>query len=301
MLVEIIIQHKFFSFTLEEFGQILRIPIEGQCSFSDKWSLDNLEFSVPSRGLYETTPPTPEDIKLYVQFEREEPLTRTPHVVTEIMSRNVFVTCSIVSRLSRHTILHSSLQNEMELVTHQARLVLPYGMLSSRLFNHVMSIYPEFFSDRYVLYDRVMHPLTPHYERKTRRDYGTKRGRHSTFDSSSSTFDHPSSSHHIDDDNDKEQADWRDDTDDEPEDQELEAYYMYMAKIQEVIPYAIENFGPIFDVEPLQKVQTNDDNYNVFANERIHHEQPKSVNDKYLVEHSDSNVIIDSLDVSLNG
>nr|GEY54287.1 retrovirus-related Pol polyprotein from transposon TNT 1-94 [Tanacetum cinerariifolium] len=29
------------------------------------------------------------------------------------------------------------------------------------------------------------------------------------------------------------QADWRDDTDDEPEDQELEAHYMYMAQIQE--------------------------------------------------------------------
>nr|GFB64989.1 Gag-Pol polyprotein [Tanacetum cinerariifolium] len=30
------------------------------------------------------------------------------------------------------------------------------------------------------------------------------------------------------------QADWRDDTDDELEDQELEAHYMYMAQIQEV-------------------------------------------------------------------
>nr|GEY46315.1 reverse transcriptase domain-containing protein [Tanacetum cinerariifolium] len=30
-----------------------------------------------------------------------------------------------------------------------------------------------------------------------------------------------------------EQADWRDDTDDEPEDQEIEAHYMYMAQIQE--------------------------------------------------------------------
>ncbi|GJU60590.1 integrase, catalytic region, zinc finger, CCHC-type containing protein [Tanacetum coccineum] len=50
-----------------------------------------------------------------------------------------------------------------------------------------------------------------------------------------------------------EQVDWREDTDDEPEDQELEAYYLYMAKIQEVTPYATENFGPIFDAEPLQK------------------------------------------------
>nr|GFC63851.1 hypothetical protein [Tanacetum cinerariifolium] len=31
-----------------------------------------------------------------------------------------------------------------------------------------------------------------------------------------------------------EQADWKDDTDDESDDQELEAHYMYMAKIQEV-------------------------------------------------------------------
>nr|GFC77737.1 hypothetical protein [Tanacetum cinerariifolium] len=31
-----------------------------------------------------------------------------------------------------------------------------------------------------------------------------------------------------------EQADWRDNTDDELEDQELEAHYIYMAQIQEI-------------------------------------------------------------------
>nr|GFD00171.1 hypothetical protein [Tanacetum cinerariifolium] len=31
-----------------------------------------------------------------------------------------------------------------------------------------------------------------------------------------------------------EQADWKDDTDDESDDQELEAHYMYMAKLQQV-------------------------------------------------------------------
>ncbi|GKC63945.1 hypothetical protein Tco_1096543 [Tanacetum coccineum] len=51
-----------------------------------------------------------------------------------------------------------------------------------------------------------------------------------------------------------EQADWRDDTDDEPKDQELEAHYMYMAQIQEVTPDAADILGPIFDVEPLQKL-----------------------------------------------
>ncbi|GJU74199.1 putative reverse transcriptase domain-containing protein [Tanacetum coccineum] len=58
---------------------------------------------------------------------------------------------------------------------------------------------PKLSSDRFVLYDRVMYPLAPQHERKTRKDYGTKRGRHSTSASSSFTFDHPSSSHHVDD------------------------------------------------------------------------------------------------------
>nr|GFA11345.1 hypothetical protein [Tanacetum cinerariifolium] len=52
-----------------------------------------------------------------------------------------------------------------------------------------------------------------------------------------------------------EQDDWRDDTDDEPKDQELKAHYMYMAKIQEVTPDVADNSGPIFDTDPLQKVQ----------------------------------------------
>ncbi|GJT21186.1 hypothetical protein Tco_0891123 [Tanacetum coccineum] len=69
-----------------------------------------------------------------------------------------------------------------------------------------------------------------------------------------------------------EQAEWRDDTDDEPEDQKLEAHYMYMAQIQEVTPDAADNSGPIFDVEPLQTVQNDNDNYNMFANDR---EQPQ--------------------------
>nr|GEY99075.1 hypothetical protein [Tanacetum cinerariifolium] len=59
-----------------------------------------------------------------------------------------------------------------------------------------------------------------------------------------------------------EQADWRDDTDNESKDQELEAHYIYMEQIQEVSLDAAAS--PIFDAEPLQK---NDDD-NDLANER---------------------------------
>nr|GEZ64459.1 hypothetical protein [Tanacetum cinerariifolium] len=93
------------------------------------------------------------------------------------------------------------------------------------------------------------------------------------------------------------QADWRDDTDDKPDDQELEAHYMYMAQLQEVTLDAADNSGPIFDSEPLQKVPNNN-NYNVFAIESEHPKESKSVNDTYPIEQDEHNMIIDSLDMS---
>ncbi|GJR15750.1 hypothetical protein Tco_0798402 [Tanacetum coccineum] len=52
-----------------------------------------------------------------------------------------------------------------------------------------------------------------------------------------------------------EQVDWRDNTDGEPDDQELEAHYLYMAQIQEVTPDAADNSGPIFDAAAIVKAQ----------------------------------------------
>ncbi|GKB38550.1 hypothetical protein Tco_0883492 [Tanacetum coccineum] len=86
----------------------------------------------------------------------------------------------------------------MEWVTKQARLLLPYGMLLTRLFTFIMNENPELNNESYVLYDHVMTPLAAQLEQKPRRDRGMRRGRHST--SSSSAFDQPSSSHLNDDD-----------------------------------------------------------------------------------------------------
>nr|GEV55464.1 hypothetical protein [Tanacetum cinerariifolium] len=41
--------------------------------------------------------------------------------------------------------------------------------------------------------------------------------------------------------------------------------------------------------KPLERVQY-DDEYNVFANERQHSEQPESINDTHVLEKDDSNV-----------
>ncbi|GJW55323.1 retrotransposon protein, putative, ty1-copia subclass [Tanacetum coccineum] len=59
-----------------------------------------------------------------------------------------------------------------------------------------------------------------------------------------------------------EQADWLEDTDEEIDEQELEAHYGFMAKIQEVLPPKSNSTA-----EPLEHVQY-DVEYNVFANER---------------------------------
>ncbi|GJS65695.1 hypothetical protein Tco_0680259 [Tanacetum coccineum] len=87
----------------------------------------------------------------------------------------------------------------MEKTRNKPKELLPYGMLLTRLFKHVVSIFPELAIGHYLSYDRVMHPLAPHYERKTRSDHGKKRPHDSNASSSSTTLNHPSSFHLLDD------------------------------------------------------------------------------------------------------
>nr|GEY33482.1 retrovirus-related Pol polyprotein from transposon TNT 1-94 [Tanacetum cinerariifolium] len=148
-----------------EFAQILDIPCEGACIFTDKWSLDELGYGVHRDCPFQTNPPSPDDI---------------------ISSKKFNLAYFIAKRI--------------EFVTKQAMLILPYGMLLTRLFKYVMGESPKFYKQSYVLYDRVIDPLTAQQERKTQY-HGTRRGRHST--SFSSAFDKPSSFHLNDDDDDK--------------------------------------------------------------------------------------------------
>ncbi|GJT80369.1 retrovirus-related pol polyprotein from transposon TNT 1-94 [Tanacetum coccineum] len=91
-----------------------------------------------------------------------------------------------------------------------------------------------------------------------------------------------------------EQADWLADTDEEIDEQELEAHYSFMAKIQEVLPEESSSTE-----QPLEQVQNHDEN-NMFANERRHSEQPESINDTYVLEKDDSNVTPNSSNICNN-
>nr|GEV68121.1 hypothetical protein [Tanacetum cinerariifolium] len=87
----------------------------------------------------------------------------------------------------------------MERTRNKPKELLPYGMIFNRLFKHVVSVFPELAIDHYLSHDRVIHPLTPHYEQKTRSNHGKKRPRESNASSSSTTLNHPSSSCLLDD------------------------------------------------------------------------------------------------------
>ncbi|GJR84877.1 hypothetical protein Tco_0155662 [Tanacetum coccineum] len=95
----------------------------------------------------------------------------------------------------------------MKKTRNKPKELLPYGMLLTRLFKHVVSVSSKLAINHYLSHDRVMHPIAPHYERKTRLDHGKKRPRDSNASSSSTTLNHPSLSHPLDDtidENDKE-------------------------------------------------------------------------------------------------
>ncbi|GJV14823.1 hypothetical protein Tco_1360146 [Tanacetum coccineum] len=87
----------------------------------------------------------------------------------------------------------------MEMTQSKPKELLPYGIRLTRLFKHVVSIFPELEIDHYISHDRVMHPVAPHYERKTRLDRGKKIPRKSNASSSSTTLNHPSLSYPLDD------------------------------------------------------------------------------------------------------
>ncbi|GKC40204.1 retrovirus-related pol polyprotein from transposon TNT 1-94, partial [Tanacetum coccineum] len=80
------------------------------------------------------------------------------------------------------------------------------------------------------------------------------------------------------------QSDWLAYTDEEIDEQELEAHYSYMAKIQEV-----PNADSGIDAKKLEHVQY-DTHDNVFSNDIQHFDQSESISNICAVETGDSNV-----------
>ncbi|GJW07270.1 retrovirus-related pol polyprotein from transposon TNT 1-94 [Tanacetum coccineum] len=215
----------------DNFAQILGVPCEGACVFTDRWRLDEVAYGISLDGPYQTNPPSIEDIILSIRIDREGQVRRIRHeeeinvLEYQVLTREIKPTLKPLEEIIQENVfylvgnrdhvpaclcfmlyyaVHSEnssfayyMAKRMEWVTKQARLLLPYGMLLTRLFTFIMYEYPELKNESYVLFDHVMTPLAAQLERKPRRDHDMRRGRHST---SSSTFDQTSSFHLNDDD-----------------------------------------------------------------------------------------------------
>ncbi|GKC52205.1 hypothetical protein Tco_1074950, partial [Tanacetum coccineum] len=196
--------------------------------------LDKFAYGIPSDGPYETNLPSIKDIISSIRIDRDGQVCRIRHeeeidvLEYQVLTREIEPTLKPLEEIIRenvfclggnrdhvpvclcymlYCVVHSEKFNlayfmakRMEWVTKQKRLLLPYGMLLTRLFKFIIRENPKLQNESYVLYDRVMTPLAAQLERKPRRDRGTRRGCH--FTSSSSAFDQPSSSYRNDDDDD---------------------------------------------------------------------------------------------------
>ncbi|GJU03354.1 hypothetical protein Tco_1113692 [Tanacetum coccineum] len=69
LVISFMIQHEFITLTLAQFGQILKIPYNGQAIFTNEWDLASLEYSQETEGPYCTELPTPDDIHRLLELE----------------------------------------------------------------------------------------------------------------------------------------------------------------------------------------------------------------------------------------
>ncbi|GJW16027.1 hypothetical protein Tco_0020160 [Tanacetum coccineum] len=172
-------------------------------------SLDELAYGVLSEGPYQTNLPSPDDIIPYIREDREGQVTRIRHKEEikvqdyQIPTREIMLTLKPLEEIILENVF--CLRGNRDHVLACLCYML-YCVENSEKFNlaYYMAKRMKWVTkqsscfESYVLYDHVMDPLGAQKKRKTRKDFGMRRGHHST--SSSSAFDQPSSSHLNDDD-----------------------------------------------------------------------------------------------------
>ncbi|GJS49812.1 zf-CCHC domain-containing protein [Tanacetum coccineum] len=159
-------------------------------------------------GPYSTDLPTPNDIRRLLELERVmvdctikiQTVTLTPnHILTKELSPDMKQWKELIQ------------ENVFGLGGHRDHLPaclahianptanLPYGMFLTRLYRHIMEVYPHLDNGIYDIVDRFIRPLALKQTRRPRSDHG--KARHSV--SSSYSHHHGTSSHqHNDDDDD---------------------------------------------------------------------------------------------------
>ncbi|GJY30577.1 hypothetical protein Tco_0414072 [Tanacetum coccineum] len=217
-------QDQYYSFSLEEFAEILGVPCEGACVFTDKWALYELANGLPGDGPYQTFLPSLDDIITLVRVDREGPVTRVRHkkeidvIEYQVLTREIDPTFKDIETILRENVfglrslvaldLGSTRFIVIILKQHvgnvKRRLMLRFlkGATASKTQEKVtaavelteryrMQQAKESLCCSYII--NVAKSIVSAAKRKPRRDCGTRKGRTST--SSTPAFGEPSSYH----------------------------------------------------------------------------------------------------------
>ncbi|GJX12403.1 ribosomal protein L7Ae/L30e/S12e/Gadd45 [Tanacetum coccineum] len=171
---------------------------------TNEWDLGCLEYSQETEGPYSTDLLTPDDIRRLLELERVMQWE-------ELIRENVFglgghrdhlpaclahmLYCVVAEE--QYNLAYFFVKR-IECARENPTANLPYGMFLTRLYRHIMEVYPHLDNGIYDIVDRVMRPLDLKQTRRSRSDRG--KACHSI--SSSSSHHHGTSSHQNDDDDD---------------------------------------------------------------------------------------------------
>ncbi|GJR21968.1 hypothetical protein Tco_0970495 [Tanacetum coccineum] len=208
LVISFMIQHEFITLTLAQFGQILKIPYNGQAVFTNEWDLASLEYSQETEGPYCTELPTPDDIRRLLELERvmvdrtikSQTVTLTPNqILTRTKPRHEAMgrTHSRECVQTRRTSGPSPRLIECARATPQPQ-IFHMGMFLTRFIDTSWKSYLNIDNVIYNIVDRVMRPLALKQPRRPRSD--RNKARH--YVSSSSSHHQGMSSYQHDDDND---------------------------------------------------------------------------------------------------
>ncbi|GJR21882.1 hypothetical protein Tco_0970409 [Tanacetum coccineum] len=209
ILISFMIQHEFITLSLAQFGQILRIPYNGQAFFTNEWDLASLAYSQETKGPYHTDLPTPDDIRQFLQLDRVE---QDMKHWEELIRENVFelgghrnhLSASLAHMLyciiaeEQYNLAYFFVQ-QIECARATSTANHPYGMFLTHLYRHVMEHYSHLDNGIYNVVDRVMRPLALKQTREPQSDHGKARY---IVSSTSAHHNYGSSSHQGDNDED---------------------------------------------------------------------------------------------------
>ncbi|GJR83822.1 hypothetical protein Tco_0154607 [Tanacetum coccineum] len=169
-----------FKFSLESFASIILIPFHGQCSYSEDSSLDSLRMNQNSFIPFETNVPTPKEIiqsltisgqTIFPNKILKEELRVELRSWNEIIQENAFgnqndspflpaSSCHMMYCILTSTPFNFAyfLIKRIENIKYQPNTPIPYGIILSRLYEHIIKTNPHLCNPKYKTYWGSMKP-----------------------------------------------------------------------------------------------------------------------------------------------